>query len=359
MFRRNGPTRPRLRKSAAENVEAQGEHPSEDEEEEIGFVVVEEEIEAVAAEADGAQAGTASDSFMLPHSPVDQLLELEGQTFGHFKIESLLGRGQSGLVFRAQDHKSKQTVSLKVLAADFPASDTELSRFVAALKTASSLHHPSLVTVHSAGKSGAYCWLSREYVEGESLTRRIRRLQEGGKPDWKAACRLAVHLASLLDFLHRHKVAHGNITPRNVLIRTCDQMTKLADLMLNRALEGSKLQKATLGKKLLTELAYMAPEQTDPHAAATPLGDIYSLGVVLYAVLTGKPPFTGETPKAVLSQIRAAKVVPPTKLQRGIPALFETNVLMMMAHRPEERFQNAGEMLEAIKSFADKHEIEG
>ena len=333
----------------------QANEETKDGEEEIGFVVVEEEN----ATAGDEQPGTASGSFMLPHSPVDQLLELEGQTFGHFQIESLLGRGQSGLVFRAQDHKSKQTVSLKVLAADFPASDTELSRFVSALKTASSLHHPSLVTVNSAGKSGPYCWLSREYVEGESLTRRIRRLQEGGKPDWKAACRLALHLASLLEFLHRHKVAHGNITPRNVLIRARDQMTKLADLMLDRALEGSKLQKATLDKKLLTELPYRAPEQTDPHTAATPLGDIYSVGVVLYAVLTGKPPFTGETTKAVLSQIQAAKVVPPTKLQRGIPALFETTVLMMMAHRPEERFQTAADMLAAVESFAEKNDIEG
>jgi serine/threonine protein kinase len=339
---------------AKENVRVDQEAADDDE---AGFTVIEEEGAVASAETVDESAEAGADSYLLPHSPVDPLLELEGQTFGHFKIDNLLGRGQSGLVFRAQDFKTKQTVSLKVIAADFPASEAELSRFVAAVKTASSLHHPALVTVNAAGKSGHYCWLSREYLEGESLTRRIRRLNEGGKPDWKAACRLALHLATLLDFLHRHKVAHGNITPRNVLIRASDQMTKLADLMLNRALEGSKLQKAILPNKLLTELPYMAPEQTEPHAPLTPLGDIYALGVVLYATLTGKPPFTGDTPKAVLCQMHRGKVVPPSKLQRGIPPLMETAVLMMMARRPEERFQSAPDVLEALESFAEKHDI--
>ncbi len=340
--------------SETEKVEAYQEAADDDA---TGFTVLEDEDGVSSAETVDESSEAEADSYLLPHSPVDRLLELEGQNFGHFKIDNLLGRGQSGLVFRAQDFKTKQTVSLKVIAADFPANEAELSRFVAAVKMASSLHHPALVTVYAAGKSGAYCWLSREYLEGESLMRRVRRLSEGGKPDWKAACRLALHLASLLEFLHQHKVAHGNITPRNVLIRTRDQMTKLADLMLNRALEGSKLQKTILPNKLLTELPYAAPEQTDPHASATPLGDIYSLGVVLYAMLTGKPPFTGDTPKAVLSQINQGKVVPPSKLQRGIPALLETAVLMMMARRPEERFQSAADVLAAVESFAEKHDI--
>ena len=319
------------------------------------FQIVEEE-ENVAAETTDGNSALTGDSFVLPHAPVDPLLDLVGQSFGHFQIEKLLGRGQSGLVFRAVDHKSNQTVSLKVLAADFPAGEAELSRFIKAVKFASNLHHPSLVAVHAAGKSGAYCWLSREFIEGESLSRRVRRLHEGGKPDWKAVGRMALQLASLLDFLHRHKVAQGNITPRNVLIRTSDQATKLSDLMLNRALEGSKLQKAIRAGKLLAELPFTAPEQTDPHSHATPLGDIYSLGAVLYAALTGKPPFDGETPKAIVSQVHTAKIIPPSKLQKCIPALLDTTILMMMARRPEERFQSAGDLLEALQSFADKHD---
>ena len=310
-------------------------------------------VEALETDDDPAQPTKASSA--LPRSPADRLLELEGQSFGQFKIDKLLGRGQSGVVFGAQNLKTKQIVALKVIAAEFPASDAELSRFVAAVKTASGVHHPGLVTVFGAGKSGPHCWLSRELVEGESLSRRIKRLQDGGKPDWKAACHLALQLASLLDHLHRNNVTHGNITPRNVLVRTEDQTTKLADLMLNRALEGSQLQRSIFDKKLLSELPYIAPEQTDPQAAVTPLGDIYSLGAVLYALLTGKPPFVGETKQAILAQIHSGKVTPITKLQRGIPALLETSVLMMMARHPEERFQNASDLRESLQSFVDKH----
>ena len=328
---------------------------ADEEDQPIEFQVLEEESAAsdTKIESTGADTGT----FVLPHAPVDPLLELEDQAFGHFQIGKLLGRGHSGLVFRAHDHKTGHAVALKLLAADFPASEAELARFIKAVKTASSLHHPSLVTINSAGKTGVFCWLSREFIEGESLSRRIRRLQEGGKPDWKAACRIGLHLSSLLEFLHGHKVAHGNLTPRNVLIRTSDHQTKLADLMLNRALEGSKLQQAISAGKLLAELPFTAPEQTDPQAPLTPLGDIYSLGVVLYAVLTGKAPFAGETSKAIVSQIQSGKVIPPSKLQRGIPPLMDNAVLMMMSRRPEERFQSASDVLSALESLADKHDI--
>jgi pSer/pThr/pTyr-binding forkhead associated (FHA) protein len=325
------------------------------EDEAAAFEVAGQKSAVEASERDDEPAKSTNGNPALPHSPADRLLELEGQTFGQFKIDKLLGRGHSGVVFRAQNLKTRQIIVLKVIAADFPASDVELSRFIAAVKMASSVHHPGLVTVFGAGKSGAHCWLSREYVEGESLSRRIRRLQEGGKSDWKSVCHVALQLASMLDYLHRNQVTHGNISPRNVLVRNEDQTTKLADLMLNRALEGSQLQNAILEKKLVAELPYMAPEQTDPHAAVTPLGDIYSLGAVLYALLTGRPPFSGETKQAILAQIHSGKVMPISKLQRGIPALLETSVLMMMARHPEERFQNASDLREALQSFADKH----
>jgi serine/threonine-protein kinase len=326
--------------------------------EDPGFQVLDQENDIAATETVDEVSEVSSESFVLPHSPVDELLELEDKPFGHFKIETLLGRGQSGMVFRAQDQKSGQTVSLKVLPGDFPASEAELSRFINAVKAASKLHHAALVTVIAAGKSGQFCWISREFVKGENLTRRIRRIQEGAKPDWKADVRLALHLASLLQFLHGHNVTHGNITPRNILIRASDQMTKLADLAFNYALEGSKLRKTILPGKLLSELPFTAPEQCDPRAPVSPLGDIYALGAVLYAALTGKPPFTGENIKGIHTQIQTAKVVPPSKLQRGIPPLLDTTVLTMMARRPEERFQSAGDLLAALESFAEKHEIE-
>lgn len=354
----------RLEVAAARHSEEEEEvvevvEAADEEEGEYDLEVVEEETESADAEPVEALTADGKDPYSLPHPPVDKLLKLEGQVLGHFQIGPLLGRGQSSLVFRALDTKNQQLVALKVISPDFPANDGELQRFIKALKLLSPLQDPHLPALCGAGKTGHYCWISREYVEGEGLVRLVQRLEQGGgRFDWTRACRVAVHLGKALDFLHSKGITHGNLTPRNVLIRKSDRLTKLADLMLNRALEGSKLQKAILGKKLMAELPFMAPEQTDPHAPGTTLGDIYSLGTVLYFVLTGKPPFTGASPREIVGHIREGKIERPSKLQRGIPAPFEAAVLSMMARRPEERFPTAAEMLDAVQRIAEEHEIE-
>ncbi|MHB1422759.1 MAG: protein kinase domain-containing protein [Gemmataceae bacterium] len=320
--------------------------------------VLDADSQSEAAESDDGATAANADPYSVPHAPVDKLLKLEGQVFGHYQIGPLLGRGQSSIVFRALDAKNQQLVALKVISPDFPADDAELQRFVRALKGVPALQNPYLVILCGAGKTGPYCWIAREHVEGESVARMLQRLGTGNRPDWTRACRVALHLGKALDFLHQHRVTHGNITPRNVLIRKSDRATKLTDLMLSRALDGSRLQKAILGKKLLAELPYLAPEQTDPHAPGTTLGDLYALGTVLYTMLTGQPPFSGSSPREIVAQIQEGKVVKPSKLQRGIPAPFEASVLMLMARRPEDRFQTAAEMLSAVQPIAEENEIE-
>src|SRR5262249_31729682 len=149
---------------------------------------------------------------------------------GHYQFGALLGRGQSGLVFRAHHRQTNQPVTVKVLSDDFPQSDAELQNFVRVLKVVAPLRHPHLVTLYAAGKTGPYCWIAREYIEGESLAAQIGRLLPEGKLGWKRACRVAVQLGKVLDYLHEHKVMHGNLTPANVLIQNDTKMVKLADV---------------------------------------------------------------------------------------------------------------------------------
>ena len=327
-------------------------------EEEDGVVdAIEQEVAAGSGAAGETAAANGAGPSSQPHPPVDQLLRLEDQVLGHYQIGSLIGRGQSGLLFRAVDCRNQQTIALKVLSPDFPADDAELQRFIRALKALPQLQHSHLVTLCGAGKAGPYCWIAREYIEGESAARLIQRVAEGGKFDWTRACRIAVHLGKALDYLHQNRVTHGNLTPRNILIRGEDRATKLADLMLNRALEGSRLQKAILGKKLLAELPYLPPTQTDPHAPGTPLADLYALGVILYALLVGQPPFVAASPREVRAQIREGKLVKPSKYQPGIPAVFEAAVLKLLARRPEDRFPSAAEMLAVVEPIALEHGI--
>src|SRR5438034_2454457 len=216
--------------------------------------------------ASAPQPSTPDKPDELPHLPSDRLTELTGHTLGHFKIGPVLGAGHHGVVFRAQDFKHDQVVALKVLSPDFPKSDAEMQRFVKVLKPFLPLRHPHLVGVTGAGKNGPYCWVSLEYVEGESLTNLLRRQGEHRRIDWQRAYRITVHVARALEFAHQHHIMHKNITPQNIVVQTGGKLAKLGDFFLGPALEGSALQLAKLENKFLAELPYLSPEQTDPDA---------------------------------------------------------------------------------------------
>jgi serine/threonine-protein kinase len=207
------------------------------------------------------------------------------------------------------------------------------------------------------GKSGSYSWLARQYVEGESADQLLRRLRATRKIDWAHACRVAIHAGRALDYLRQQHVTHGNITPRNLLVRGADQRTQLADLMWMKALEGRALQQATLEQKILAELPYMAPEQLDPNAFVDDLADVYGLGAVVYALLTGRPPFRGRTPEETIQQIQETRPIRPSKYQKHIPAAFEEVVLRMLGKRQEERYSTPAELLADLEPLAAKHGV--
>jgi eukaryotic-like serine/threonine-protein kinase len=246
---------------------------------------------------------------------------------------------------------------LKVLAPEFPASAGELQQFAQALKEATPLRHPNLLTLFGAGKSGPRCWIAREYVDGESADRLVKRLKEESKLNWMRGLRVAVHLGAALMFLHEHKAVHGNITPRNVLISSADKTTKLADLMLSQALSGSGLQSAILEKKLLSELPFMAPEQVEPDTFIDQLADLYALGAVVYTFVTGESPFTAPSPEELIEKIREAPVVKPSRFQPKIPFSFEGVVLKLLAKRQEDRYQTATELMADLDVLAHDHQI--
>jgi serine/threonine-protein kinase len=283
--------------------------------------------------------------------------ELIGQVLGQFRIIELLGRGHTAEVFRASNLKTNVVVALKVLPPEFPADGQELQTFVGALKVVTQLHHANLVTIHTAGRSGVRCWIAREYVEGESAAVLARRLGRRKKIEWTLAGRVAVHLARALAFLHRQRTVHGNVTPANVLLGE-DGTTRLADLMLARALGGSRLLESVLEQKLLAELPYLAPEQTYPDSFVDHLADLYGLGAVVYTLLTGQPPFRGDSPAEIIEQVRKTTLVRPSTYQRGIPSAFEEVVLKLMAKHQENRYQTAAELLSEVESIAEEYEIE-
>ncbi len=218
------------------------------------------------------------------------------------------------------------------------------------MKTMLPLRHPNLVALYGAGKKGPYCWIAMEFVQGESLTQVIQRIGVAGMLDWRHAFRIAVHIARALDFAHGRHIVHRNMTPQNVLIREGDLETKLGDLMLAKATEGSMAQQITQANEMLGDLRYMSPEQTFGPEQTDERSDIYSLGALLYATLTGQPPFEGGSLFETITQIRQAAVVMPKKYQMSIPDAFQAVVLKMLAKRPEDRYQTAADLLRELES---------
>jgi serine/threonine protein kinase len=289
--------------------------------------------------------------------PAERLHELSGQPLSHYKLAELLGRGHYGVVFRAADQKTGQPVAMKVLSAEFPQSAAEMQTFIAALKTVLPLRHPNLVTLYNAGKTGPYCWLALEPIEGESLATGLRDPDAKMRSHWKLALRMAAHLARGLEFLRKHRLVHGNVAPANVLVRS-DGVTKLADLMLSKALAGSALQRARLEKKLLAELGYLAPEQAVKGAAVDALTDLYGVGAVIYARLTGRPPFRAATPEQTLELIQTSVPTRPKDVHKSIPDALSNAVMRLLSRRPEDRYETPTELLADLEALAEEEDVE-
>jgi serine/threonine-protein kinase len=294
-----------------------------------------------------------------PNVPGDRLAELSCHTLAHFQVGHVLGRGYSGIVFRAHDLKTKQTVALKVLSPDFPANAGEMNRLVKVVRPTLAVRHPNLVAMLGAGMTGPYFWMALELVEGESLAGIIERLRTARKVKWRRALRVGVHIALALECLRDHRLVHGNVTPKNILVPVADDdPIMLNDVALFKGLEGSVLQGKTLEAKLLAELPYLSPEHGDPEAVLDDLSDQYGLGAVLYALLTGRPPFEGASPEEVLEKVREAPPARPKDYQPGIPDGLQAVVMRMLSKRPEERYLGPGPLLADLERIAAEHSDE-
>lgn len=295
-------------------------------------------------------SGTPTGNAEYDPKAVDQLAELSGRTLSRFQIGKPLGKGTTSMVFRATDTESGQEVALKVMLPEYARKDEDMKRFVRAMQAMLPLRHPNLVTVLGAGKNGPYLWSAMELVDGESLTDVIKRIGVAGMLDWQYAFRVGVHVGRALDYAHTQGIVHRDVAPANIMLRSADKVVKLGDLMLAKALEGADAQQVTRPGELVGDVNYMSPERTRGQTgAADNRSDLFSLGATCYALLTGKPPFAGTTMVDTITRIRTAEPAKPTTFQMSIPGLFEGVVLKLLAKRPEERFQSAGELVKELE----------
>ncbi|MGW2638163.1 serine/threonine-protein kinase [Streptomyces sp. NPDC001348] len=255
---------------------------------------------------------------------------------GRYRLQDAIGRGAMGEVWRAFDEMAGRPVAVKLLLPQ--ASDpTATSRFHLEARTAGSLHHPNVVGVLDFGEHENHLFLVMELVQGDSLARLLTA--SGPLPPARVA-RIAAEAAAGLAAAHRQGIVHRDIKPANLLL-DADGTLKIGDFGIARFLDDPGAALTATGQIVGTSL-YLAPERALGKPAG-PASDVYSLGCVLYQLLTGRTPFQGNSALAILHQHLDATPVPPSRLGTELPAAFENYLLGLLAKQPEER-PSAGEV---------------
>lgn len=281
-----------------------------------------------------------------------QLQELVGTKIHDYQIQRKIAEGRSGTIYAAHDKAHDRPIALKVLWPEMSENKEAMRRFVRAMKTMFPVQHENLVRIYNAGRTGNLTWVAMELVDGENMAQVIERIGTVGMLDWDYAFRVAVHTARGLEAAFEQRIVHRNITPKNILMRTSDQVVKLGDMMLAKAVDGSLAKQITLPGQLVGDLAYMSPEATKDVTTADGRSDIYALGVTCYALLTGRPPFESHSIPALLDKIRNEVPETPKKYQLSINDLFEGCVMRMLSKRPEDRYQSPTGLLKDLNRIA-------
>jgi eukaryotic-like serine/threonine-protein kinase len=256
---------------------------------------------------------------------------------GRYRIVRELGRGAMGIVHLAQDEALQRPVALKTLVLpDAPQEARELeARFRQEAKAAGALNHPNTITVYDFGREGNRLYIALELLEGVELR---ERLQHGPLP-LDEALDIAAQVASGLAAAHARGVVHRDVKPANIMVLP-GGLAKIMDFGIARV-QASELRTAT--GTMLGSPRYMSPEQVGGHPVDH-RSDIFSLGSVLYEMVTGRPPFEGANLGVLLGAIQHGATVPPTQVQPGLPASVELVIVRALQKNPEVRYQDAAEM---------------
>ena len=279
--------------------------------------------------------------------------------FGDYELLNEIARGGMGIVYRARQISLNRTVAVKVLLFGQFASDAFVKRFRAEAEAAASLQHPNVVAVHEVGQHDGQHYFSMELVEGHDLAALVRE-----KPlAPKEAARYLKTIAEAVEYAHRHGVLHRDLKPSNVLIDTEGQ-PRVTDFGLAKRLVGTRsggvtdavervpTEDLTLTGQVLGSPNFMPPEQADPtRGAVSPASDVYSLGAILYHLVTGRPPFLAEALEQTLSHLLNRDPVAPRLLNPAIPRDLETICLRCLEKDPARRYAAASQLADELGRF--------
>lgn len=265
---------------------------------------------------------------------------------GRYELLSTLGRGAMGIVYEARDPLIERTLAIKTIScAGLSAAESEAfeQRFYREAKSAGKLNHPNIVTIHDIGRSGEQAYIAMEFLAGRSL----RDILDSGavlSHAWLAD--IAAQIAEGLAFAHAHEVVHRDIKPANIMVLK-NGTAKIMDFGVAQLPTGS----LTVAGTAFGSPKYMSPEQVTGQTVDG-RSDIFSLGVLLYEMLTGRPPFAGDNLNATLYQVLNAEPLPPSQHNPNIPEAFDEIVARALKKEPAARYQDAAAMAGDLRDIA-------
>ncbi|MBN2031327.1 serine/threonine-protein kinase [bacterium] len=265
-----------------------------------------------------------------------------GKTISHYKIIEKLGEGGMGVVYKAEDTKLKRTVALKFLPPHALGSEEEKARFIHEAQAAAALSHPNICTVYEIDDAHEQTFIAMEYVKGESLKEKLSK----GPLKLKEVIQIGIQAAEGLNEAHRKKMIHRDIKSANIMV-TENNRVKIMDFGLAKLSGRTKVTRtgATVGT-----ISYMSPEQVKGEKVDH-RSDIWSLGVVLYEMISGQFPFPGEYEQAVVYNIMNEELEPLTALRTGVPMKLEEIVNKLLVKDPDNRYQHIDELPVDLKAI--------
>jgi tetratricopeptide (TPR) repeat protein len=272
----------------------------------------------------------------------DLLDRLKAALADRYRIERELGRGGMATVYLAEDLKHHRQVAVKVLRPELAAA-LGLERFLREIEIAAHLQHPHVLPLYDSGEAGGFIYYVMPYVEGESLADKLRR--ETQLPV-EEAVRIASEVADALAFAHDHGVVHRDIKPHNILLSGGHAV--VADFGVARALDAGGGERLTSSGIAIGTPHYMSPEQGSADGKVDARSDIYSLGCVLFQMLTGEPPFTGRNAPAIIARHLSERPPSAQVVRAAVPDVVEWALHKSLAKTAADRFQTARELSEAL-----------
>src|SRR6266566_7275347 len=265
-----------------------------------------------------------------------------------YQLQDPIGRGGMATIYRGLDLHMDRVVAIKVLRDVYSSDPKFVKRFELEAKAASALQHPNIVQVYDYGLTEGNYFIVMELVEGTDLRRYLR---SRGVLDVDRAVIIAHDVALGLGAAHRRNIVHRDVKPQNILVGRKGAI-KLTDFGIASVYKDLNAERLTTTGMTLGTVQYYAPEQAQGEIV-TPAADVYALGVVMYEMLTGHPPFDGDTPVAVAMQHIQDVPIPPSQFNPSIPAALEEMILRCLEKVPEMRFQDGSQLARALETLGE------